>query len=88
MEVIKKSSPEFFSKYKSGKRCAEARLADFDLRSGDTILLKEYNSKTKKFTGRELRRKCRVASRFSPLKHYSMAQLKKHGLYVIEFEKG
>ncbi len=86
MEVAKKSLPEFFSKYKSGKRCAEIRLADFDLRSGDAILLKEYNPKNRKFTGRKVRRKCRSVSKFNPLKHYSMAQLKKYGLYVIEFE--
>ena len=87
MEVIKKSWPEFFSKHKSGKCCAEVRLADFDLRPRDAILLKEYNPKTKKFTGREVRKKCKVVLKFNPLKHYSMAQLKKHGLYVIEFEK-
>ena len=87
MEVIKKSWPEFFSKHKSGKRCTEVRLADFDLRSGDAILLKEFNPKTRKFTGREVRKKCKVVLKFSPLKHYTMAQLKKHSLYVIEFEK-
>lgn len=87
MEVIKKSWPEFFSKHKSHKRCSEVRLADFDLRSGDTILLKEFNPKNRKFTGREARRKCKAVQKFSPLKHYTMAQLKKYGLYVIEFER-
>ncbi len=60
MTLIKKKAwPEFFEKFASGERTLELRLADFDLRSGDELVLQEYNPQTKTYP------RAREGTRFS-----------------------
>ena len=55
--VEKKVWPEYFQKILEGKKTFELRLNDFDIVEGDTLVLKEWNPKTKDYTGRVLERK-------------------------------
>ena len=55
MAIIKKKiHPEYFDMVKSGKKKFELRLADFDIKEGDTLILEEWNPETKQYTGRKL----------------------------------
>jgi|GEM_PF-419161 len=57
MAVIKKKiPPEYFDLVDSGKKSFEARVADFEVKEGDTIILEEYDPKTGKYTGRTIER--------------------------------
>lgn len=56
-EIIKKTWPDFFEKILNSEKYFELRLADFEIKEGDTLILKEYDPKTKEFTGRELKKK-------------------------------
>lgn len=47
-----KTHPEPFTEVWSGRKTAELRLDDRDFRIGDTMILKEWKPKAKKFTGR------------------------------------
>jgi hypothetical protein len=63
------------------------RLADFELKEGDTLAFEEWDPKTKAYTGRSYKK--HVSSVFkcnSPTKYWSAEKLKKHGLYLMEFE--
>ena len=87
MAVIeKKCWPELFEKISTGTKNIEFRLADFELSPGDTILLREFDPKTKAYTGREKQKQCKHVTKFFPLQFYTAAQLKKHGCYLIEME--
>ncbi len=56
MRTIKKKIwPKYFELIKSGKKSFEIRLADFDVKEGDVLLLKEWHPTRKCFTGRELK---------------------------------
>lgn len=58
MKIIeKKVWPEYFEEILSGKKTFEVRLNDFEIEEGDTLLLKEWDSKTKNYTGREISKK-------------------------------
>ena len=65
MAVIeKKIWPKYFELVKSGKKKLELRLADFKIKKGDILLLREWDLKTKKYTGREIRKKVSYVLRF------------------------
>lgn len=83
--IEKKVWPEFFEEDKDRK--VDVRLADFDLNEGDTIKFREWDPKTKEFTGREFEKNVKSKSKFSsPLRFWTKEELEKHGLYIIEFE--
>jgi len=86
MKVVKKVWPEFFKKIKERKENAQVRLADFKIKKGDTLILMEWNPKTKKYTGRKIIRKAeRVLKIPKDLKRfYSDKDIKRYGFYVIE----
>ena len=58
MKIIKKKAwSELFEKVLSGKKKFDIRLADFDIKEGDILILEEYNPKTKQYTGRVIKKK-------------------------------
>lgn len=86
MAVIeKKIWPKYFDLVKSGKKKFEIRLADFRIREGDILLLREWDPKIKRYTGRKLRRRARYILRFKLNDFDQRKQILKKGLYVIEF---
>lgn len=90
MAIIKKKCwPEWFKKFCSGERTFELRLADFDLKTGDTLILEEYNPEIKQYTGRKAEFKCKKVehSAQNPLQFYKVEDVKKNGFWIIELEK-
>jgi ASC-1-like (ASCH) protein len=86
MSLIKKKiNHKYFNLVKLGKKKFELRLADFKIKPGDILILQEWNPKTKKYTGRELKKKVNFILKFK-LNDFGQAQeIKKKGLYVIQF---
>ena len=87
MKIIeKKVWPEYFEKILSGSKTFELRLNDFDVEEGDELFLREYDPKTKEYTGRELRRKAGFVGKWkiSDLNiFWSEEEIKQKGLVVI-----
>lgn len=82
-EIKKKTWPKYFEEVLVGKKKFEVRLADFDIEEGDTLVLEEFDPKTKKYTGRVIKKKVGFITKFNPLDAHSVEQLKKYGLYEI-----
>jgi hypothetical protein len=87
MEIHKKIWPEFFEKVQNGEKDFELRLADFDIKKGDILILEEYDPKTKQCTGRKIVKKCNSIMKVNPMSFYSTEEIEKNGLYVIGLEK-
>lgn len=51
-----KSWPEFFEPVFQGKKSFELRLGDRKFAVGDTLLIREWDDRTGKYTGREVRK--------------------------------
>lgn len=85
-EIKKKIWPEYFDDIIKGKKKFEIRLADFDLEEGDILVLREYNPKTKKYTGREIKKKVAFLTKFGLTKFHNLRDIKKFGLYGIGIE--
>jgi len=65
MAVIKKKIwPEYFEAVASGKKKCELRLNDFEIAEGDTLVLEEWDPKTKAYTGRVVEKKVTNVSKF------------------------
>ncbi len=87
MAVIeKKCWPEYFESILKGEKRFEIRLADFQIQKGDTLLLREYDPKTKKYTGREIRKTADYVSNSKDWKVWTQEEINKHGFYVIGFK--
>ncbi|MDO8467325.1 MAG: DUF3850 domain-containing protein [Nanoarchaeota archaeon] len=86
MEVKKKAWPELFQKMLENKKTVDVRLADFDIKEGDTIIFEEYNPKIKEYTGRTLKKKVKNLSKIKVTDFNSINDITKFGHYVIELE--
>lgn len=88
MSTIKKKIwPEYFELVKSGKKKFELRLADFEIKEGDTLVLREWDPKTKEYTGREMEVKSNYILKFDVNKFGQAEEIKEKGLYVIQLEE-
>lgn len=90
MRIIeKKTWPDYFEKIKNNKKHFEVRLADFKIKKRDILILREWNPKTKKYTGRKLKFKAGLILKIPEnMKNYhSESEIKKYGFYIIELEK-
>ncbi len=54
--IEKKIWPKYFELVKSDKKKFELRLADFKIKREDILVLKGWNPKTKKYTGRKIKK--------------------------------
>ena len=63
------------------------RIADFNLKDGDLIRFREWDPKTKKYSGREyIKTVKRVTKHESPTYYWKIEDLEKHGIYIIEWK--
>ncbi|OGY41860.1 MAG: hypothetical protein A2Y82_05385 [Candidatus Buchananbacteria bacterium RBG_13_36_9] len=86
MAIIKKKiTPKYYKLVKTGKKKFELRLADFKIKTGNTLILQEWNPKTKKYTGRELKKKVNFILKFKLNDFGQAKEIQKKGLYVIQF---
>jgi len=84
MEIHKKTWPEYFQKILNGKKKFDLRLADFDAKEGDILVLEEYDPKTKKDTGRMIKKKISSIIKVNPTAMYNIEDIKKFGFYIME----
>lgn len=85
-EVKKKVWPEYFQQILNGKKKFELRLADFDLKEGDILVLEEYDPETDTYTGRKIKKKAKSIIKFNPTRMHRVEDIKKFGFYIIEME--
>ncbi len=86
MAVIRKKIwPKYFEMVKTGKKRFEVRLADFDVREGDILILEEWDPKTKEYTGRKIEKKIDFVLKFKLDDFAQKKEIEEKGLYVIQF---
>ena len=86
--IRKKCSNKYFEAVENGEKSFEVRLADFECKPGDVLLLQEQAKNSKELTGKEL--KCEVLFRFNTKdmeKFHSKQEIEKYGLVVMSIKK-
>ncbi len=87
MGIEKKVWPEYFQAIKDGKKNYELRLADWECKEGDTLILKEWDPKTKEYTGREENKKVKYVAKFRiDNLSWPKEEIEKYGLQIISLE--
>jgi len=87
MTIIKKKIwPQYFDAVASGKKRFELRIADFNIKEGDTLILEEWNPETKQYTGRKIEKSVDFILNFG-LNDFGQEEIiKEKGLFVIQFK--
>jgi len=83
MKIEKKIWPEFFRLVRSGKKTCELRLADFKCKPGDTMVLREWNPKTGKYTGKIVKKKVTSVIKTKDIRFWPKKMIEKYGLQII-----
>ena len=86
MIIKKKTWPKYFQEILEGKKKFEVRLADFEIKEGDTLILEEYNPETKEYTGRTIKKEVGFVTKFNPTRVHSQEEIKKYGFWEIELK--
>ncbi len=82
----KKTWPEIFERVLSGEKKFDFRVADFDIRKGDELILEEWNPQTKEYTGRSISKKVGYVGTFSLDVFGQREAIEKHGMHIITLE--
>lgn len=85
--IRKKIWPEYFDAVASGDKKYELRLNDFEINKGDTLVLEEWDPKTKEYTGRKIEKKVTYVGKFKIDKlFWPEKDIKEKGLLVISLD--
>ncbi|OGE88481.1 MAG: hypothetical protein A2722_01125 [Candidatus Doudnabacteria bacterium RIFCSPHIGHO2_01_FULL_50_11] len=85
-EIHKKIWPQWFEAVSSGKKKFDLRVADFEVKEGDTLVLEEWDPKTSEYTGRTLTKRVGYVGKFDLNTFGQRALIEKNGLYAIQLE--
>lgn len=85
-KIEKKIWPEYFDSVQSGEKKFELRLGDFEINPGDTLILREWDPKTKEYTGREITKKVTHVLKTKDIKFWPPEEIDKYGFLVIQIE--
>ncbi len=86
MIIKKKIWPEYFNLVVSGKKNFDMRVADFEIKEGDTLLLEEWNPKTKEYTGRSIEKKVGYVAKFKLDSFGQAKEMEEKGMQIISLE--
>ena len=86
MKIEKKTWSEYFEKILSGEKAFDLRLADFECGIGDILVLREWDSEKKEYTGRILEKEVGYVLKTKDLKFFSPEEVGKYGFQVISFK--
>ena len=84
--IRKKIWSEYFEDVKSGRKKFELRVNDFDVAEGDTLVLEEWDPKTKDYTGRKVDKKVSYVLKFDLNDFGQKRDIEGKGLVVVQME--
>jgi len=84
--IHKKVWPEYFQQILSGRKNFELRLADFDVKEGDILVLQEWDNNKNTYTGRKIEVVATYILKTKELTFWSKKDTETYGFQVIQFE--
>ena len=85
-KIEKKTWPKFFQKILDGEKTSELRLADFECKPGDILVLREWDPDKKEYTGRVLEKEVTYVMKTKEFSPWPKEDIEKYGYQVISFK--
>jgi hypothetical protein len=85
--ICKKTWKNLFEKVLSGEKKFDVRIADFEIKKGDTLVLEEWDEDKKEYTGRKIETTATFILKTKDQEFWSKEDVEKYGFQVIQFEK-
>ncbi len=86
MRIEKKTWPDFFQKILDDEKTFELRLADWECKPGDILVLREWDPEKKDYTGRQVEKKVTYVLKTKNVKLFPKEDVEKYGFQVIAFK--
>lgn len=86
MKIRKKTWPDLYEKVLNGEKTFDARIADFDCKPGDILILEEWDPQTEEYTGRKIEKKITFVMNTKDITFWKKQDLEKYGLQIIAFQ--
>ena len=84
-KIEKKIWPEYFQAVLEGRKTYELRLADFECGPGDELILKEWDPKTKQYSGRQIEKLVSYVGKTKDYTFWPKEDVDKYGYQIISF---
>jgi hypothetical protein len=84
--IHKKVWREYFEQIISGKKKFELRLADFEIKEGDILILEEWDKDKKEYTGRKIEVIATYIFKTKGQTFWPPEEVEKYGFQIIQFE--
>lgn len=81
--IEKKTTSDLYKKIEQGLKTYELRLADWECKTGDTLVLVEIDEKTKQPTGRKIRKKVGWVGKTKGYEPWPKEDIEKYGFQII-----
>lgn len=88
-KIEKKAWPEYFQQILENKKTFDLRLNDFEVNEGDVLVLKEWDPKTKSYSGREIEKEVGYVGKWKINeleKFWSKDEIDKKGIQIISLK--
>jgi ribosomal protein S17 len=86
MRIEKKIWPEYFEKILTGEKNFEVRLADWECKKGDILVLREWDPGKKDYTGRVLEKEAAYVLKTKDVKFFTPEEVGEYGWQIISFK--
>lgn len=86
MIIEKKIWPKYFEEILKGNKTYELRLADFECRPGDILVLREFNPVLRQFTGRQIEKEVGYVGKTKDIKFWPKEDIEKYGFQIISLK--
>ena len=86
VKIEKKILPKYFKKILEGKKTYELRLADWKCKEGDILILREWNPKTKNYTGKTIEKEVTYVGKTKDINFFTKKEIEKYGFQIISFK--
>lgn len=83
MRIEKKVWLGYLDKIISGEKTYELRLADFDCKPGDILVLREWDQHKNKYTGRQLEKEITYVGKTKDMNFWPQEEIEKYGYQII-----
>ena len=86
MKIEKKCWPDYFQAILEGRKSFELRLADFECKQGDILVLKEFNPKTKQCFIDDVNNSLKIVLKTKDFCPWAKKEVNKYGFQVIQLK--